>query len=79
MTGHWCAGVCNGLCVLCCWQVFTANGFLRRQWSAVFGTPVDQLSVFEHWIIGAMCGVLSATAICPPEVRPRTTRFFGFV
>jgi hypothetical protein len=49
-------------------QVFTANGALRRLWSQASGTPEAQLSVVEHWFIGAVCGVMSATAICPPEV-----------
>jgi hypothetical protein len=49
--------------------VFTVNGMGKRVWSSLSGVPVDELSVFSCLAIGAMCGVVSSTAICPAEVR----------
>lgn len=51
-------------------QLFTANGLFKRLWSAAFHVPTDALQVWENLVIGGASGVLSATAICAPEVRP---------
>lgn len=53
--------------------VFTANGFFTRLYSSIImgngqRMDEDQLTFLEHFAIGGLSGIFSATAICPPEV-----------
>jgi hypothetical protein len=45
--------------------VFAANGFLRK---LVAGSQSENLSVKQEFVLGGLSGVVSATAITPPEM-----------
>ncbi|CAE7883848.1 Slc25a20, partial [Symbiodinium sp. KB8] len=48
--------------------VFSANGALKRLFAGSSSVPDDALSLPQHFLIGGLSGVFSATAICGPEV-----------
>jgi solute carrier family 25 (mitochondrial ornithine transporter) member 2/15 len=48
--------------------VFTANGALKRVFAGSATVSDEDLSLSQHFLIGALSGCFSATAICPPEV-----------
>jgi len=57
--------------------VFTANGALKRVFAGSADLPDEALSLWQHFAVGGLSGVFSATAICAPEIIKVRTQYSG--